>query len=348
MLLCPLLSQAQEWLPDSIENIERVELSDVIEQPNDSVRPNFFQRTWNTFNHVLDEVDKRTKFDSTHIQPAHRGWTVKINGVGSVQYYRNHDWSNGDAQYNVRSSLRATLGAHISYRGLGFGFSINPGKLTGRNADAQFMLSSMGNAFGFELLYSQAKSFRGKIEYSDGTKDVFDVGDLSKRMVAANAYYSFNRRKFSSAAAFSQSQIQNKSCGSFLIGASYTYSLVDIVPNKSFGKYNQTESHQLGIGAGYAYNWVLPHKWLIHASCIPQIMVYNRLKSWAVGLDPVVAHMRFPDFAAWTRFSIVKNWSRHFFCLQGSFISNFMQNGDEKNNSIYLRFNGKLSYGIRF
>lgn len=309
---------------------------------------NIFHRGWNTFNTVLDTVYARTKFDTTYIQRAHDRWTIKLNGVGSTQHYRMRDWSEDGPTLSVRSSFRATLGAHISYRGLGFGFAINPGKLSGRNADAQFRIASMGNAFGFEVIYSQAKSFRGYLKYADDSRADFSVGDLNQRMLAANVYYCFNRRKFSTAAAFSQSQIQRKSCGSFLIGASYTYSDLDIVPNKTIGKFNETEGHQLGVGAGYAYNWVFSHKWLISAACIPEIMVYNRMTSSGGGLEPVVAKMRFPDFAAWTRMSITKNWDRHFICLQGTVVSNFTYDGSERTSLNYVRFNGKLSYGIRF
>lgn len=100
-----------------------------------------------------------------------------------------------------------------------------------------------------------------------------------------NLYYIFNHRRFSYPAAFSQSTMQKRSCGSALLGIGYTQHSLDIdieklntlihdhlgpdassIPTDSelgMGKVKYTD---ISVSGGYAYNFAFAPQWLFATS----------------------------------------------------------------------------------
>ena len=75
------------------------------------------------------------------------------------------------------------------------------------------------------------------------------IGSISQKTLNLNFYYAFNYCKSSFPAAFSQSYIQKRSAGSWMIGASFDGSKTKV-------KGMTIRLNELALGAGYGYNLV--------------------------------------------------------------------------------------------
>lgn len=80
-----------------------------------------------------------------------------------------------------------------------------------------------------------------------------------------SGFYIFNHRKFSYPSAYTGKLVQKKSAGSFLVGAKYLHSNIRL-PEQSTVVSSLVldligySTHQVSIGAGYSFNWVLYHR----------------------------------------------------------------------------------------
>ena len=145
-------------------------------------------------------------------------------------------------------------------------------------------------------------------------------------MLQANAYYTFSHRRFSFPAAFTQSQVQLRSKGSWLLGLSAFAGRIDtgsdVVPGASKSR---LLAINVAVGGGYAYNLVLKRKWLIHLSAMPHIVVYSRNKL-TVGDVRQRSPFRFPSLINIGRFAAVRNFKNSFIGM--SAVVNLWHQGD--------------------
>ena len=108
---------------------------------------------------------------------------------------------------------------------------------------------------------------------------------INVKVTGINAYYVFNHKRFSYPAAFAQSTVQRKSCGTWKVGLSCTQHELDfnykglpeelthdetyqLSPEFMFDKLKYTD---LSFSVGYAYNWVFKRNFLLCASISPAI-----------------------------------------------------------------------------
>lgn len=61
----------------------------------------------------------------------------------------------------------------------------------------------------------------------------------------------------------------------------------------------------IGIGAGYAYNYVPASGWLLHFSALPTLIVYSNT-SLTTGDTEIPLHYRFPEVIITSRSAVVK------------------------------------------
>ena len=186
----------------------------------DSASAGSVARLWRTVNRVLDLRDshRRQRADTAYIvrTPGRLRLKLAVNGYGSDLDTR---WGRGGSEY--RSRLKAqnkyTMSLTASYRGLSLSVAANPAKLAGRNKDYELNLNAYGNRLGADLILQSAKTYDGTVDGPTGSVEA-PVGSVSQDMIMANAYYVFNGRRFSFPAAFTQSWIQRRSHGSFMLG----------------------------------------------------------------------------------------------------------------------------------
>ncbi|MBQ3632208.1 MAG: DUF4421 family protein [Prevotella sp.] len=129
-------------------------------------------------------------------------------------------------------------------------------------------------------------------------------------------YYTFNHRRFSFPAAFTQSYVQRQSAGSWLAGISYQGGSIKTTNKLKARNPNAPDVRiyvgHFGVGGGYGYNWVLGRRWLLHFSMLPTFVVYNRNNFTVNGDRKRAKRIRF-NMIFNERAAIVHNFSPRYF-----------------------------------
>ena len=287
------------------------------------------------------------KYDTAYIRLPEKKWTVKLRTTMQGTDLDTKGKLEGMSYRSMlKTDISATVGANISYRGLTLGFSVNPAKLYGKNKDNTFAFSSYGNRMGIDLSYSSANTFRGKAEYGGENHDV-GAGNVKMKLLEANAYYSFNRRRFSFPAVFTGSQEQRRSCGTWLAAMSAfagKFTTGDgTIPGLAGSELSVLN---VAVGAGYAYNFALRRKWLLHLSATPQLVVFSRARLLVDG-DRQRAPFKFPAIANVGRIAAVHSFGNSFMGFYA--VVNTWNMGDrDKMGTSIIKWRARLFYGIRF
>lgn len=297
---------------------------------------------------LLDLRDQRARqhYDTLYIAKPQERWTVKVRGNVTGNHLLLRGTSDGQTlRTDLEAAHKATLSFSVGYRGLVLGFALNPLKWAGKNKDFEYNMLSYGRKFGFDVAYVTSNTFAGTSELGN-TKSNVEAGNVGQRLLNLNAYYVFNHRRFSYPAAFSQSQIQLRSAGSWLLGASVNGGKVTATDDAVNAlTYNKMRYVNIGLGGGYGYNLVLG-RWLIHGSCISELVVanYSRME---MDEGRVKMPYRFPNFIVQGRVAALYNWKKSFVGVTG--VSNFSSMGTEKQlDVLQVKWMARVFYGFRF
>ena len=216
----------------------------------------------------------RKRFDTRFVARPQGRWTFKLRANVSGANLATTGRSEGVGHdMEVHADNRATLSLAASYRGLSLGLSLNPAKLAGKDKDYELNVNSYGNRMGFDIVYLESATYHGRQTIGGETAGI-GKGEVEQRALNINYYYAFSGRRFSFPAAFSQSYIQLKSAGSWMVGASADVQQTDIHASEA------TRWHavsirlaELAVGGGYGYNYVPSSRWLLHLSALPTLTV---------------------------------------------------------------------------
>lgn len=242
------------------------------------------------FQNLVNTIfNPKVKYDTLYICRPYGKWTVSLN----ENFMQNTYFQFAEnVRYTIRNKVCMTTGLSLAYKGVGLGYSVNFSKLSGKTTDKDMTINLYGNWYGIDFRLFNVGDFYDK-KYDTKWPDKSYLKGLN-----INAYYVFNRKKFSYPAAFSQSQIQKKGAGSAIAGISfYTDNLwsgkdleyfkdliinaevpTDIEINETLRCYlSDWQTQYLSIGAGYAYNWVPGKGWLIHVSAELSPMIYQNM-----------------------------------------------------------------------
>ena len=233
-----------------------------------------------------------------------------------------------------------------SYRGLSLSVAANPAKLAGRNKDYELNLNAYGNRLGADLILQSAKTYDGTVDGPTGSVEA-PVGSVSQDMIMANAYYVFNGRRFSFPAAFTQSWVQRRSAGSFMLGVSFVGGRI----KTDFADVLGSGAARLrvlcgSVGAGYAYNWVVKGHWLLHISTLPQFVVVSRNRMETAGGEEKMPY-RFPNMVVAGRLAAVRHFDRYFAGMNAVVNTSFLGDYDAFAVST-LKWRARVFVGIKF
>lgn len=240
--------------------------------------------------------------DHRYIDAPQKPWQIMVQGNVNqtdlkMESTIDGGYLFGDVKGNmqweprVRTAVSSYVGLWAGYRGYGLGYSVN----VGGDKGSIFKIGATGGAYGVNLRIHKFKTDEPSVKYrytdvsgqqmdGGGTFDLLDAMDV--KTVTLDAYYLFNRKRFSYCAAYDQSVFQKRSAGSFMVGAMYYNSRISydegmnadfILMMGDIGKIKQT---QFSIGPGYAYNFVPCKGLLISALAMPMVTLYNRLDVW--------------------------------------------------------------------
>ena len=236
---------------------------------------------------------------------------------------------------------KATLSMGVSYLGLSLNVSLNPAKLMGKYRDFELNFNSYGRRFGFDVIYQDAKNFKGWHDHEGMERIELPDGLLSVKTLNLNAFYVFNSRRFSYPAAFSQSYIQRRSAGSFLLAASGMGQHATL----DWDQEMQLKMTNIALGAGYGYNYVPSQGWLLHISALPTFIVYSKT-SMTFDDTHVPLHYHFPEVILTGRGAVVRQWGNKF--LGMSMVFNFTNIGHEESLAIHnIKWRVRTYFGLR-
>ena len=219
--------------------------------------------------------------DTNYVGVHKRKWTVLANTYVSAMDFdmrsnlvEVEDGSSlkGRSLIDMRSRTHNQVSLGLYYMGYGLSYSLSLGK--GFEKDISFNLYS--SSAGGEFRYHATKNIKGHFHTpSDMDMDLIG-GEAKMENFILNAYYVFSRSKFSYSAAMSNFMVQKKSAGSVLAGLSLNQTrLHSYEPwlSYSLGRVNMLRIQQFSVGAGYAYNWVVVPRLVLHFSEIPMLLV---------------------------------------------------------------------------
>lgn len=173
----------------------------------------------------------------------------------------------GRTSYSPNYPLTPGLGIAIkntiiNVRG-GYGiFPLKNSEDYGRSKTLDFQVHSYWPKMIIDLSFQRYKGFyNGKKE-----ERLALFPDMAALQVAAAGTYVFNGKKFSTRAAFEQSEKQLRSAGSFIIGGGLYYYRLGNLSATLNSTDHSFDIFQAGAHFGYGYSWVVSGNWLLHAS----------------------------------------------------------------------------------
>lgn len=294
----------------------------------------------------------KVKYDTAYIGRPDARWTIKYRGNLSGTDMRTTSVTDGvENRSRVTADCRGTLSMAVAYRGLGLGVAVNPAKFAGKCKDFEYNLNSYSNRYGFDVVFLSSKTYHG-YKAADAERIDIHKGQISQNALNLNFYYAFNYRRFSFPAAFSQSYIQKRSAGSWMIGASFDGSKTEL--NDMTIRLNE-----FAVGAGYAYNLVIARHWLCHLSALPTVTVYShdytKTKTTAdEGNDQTSTNTirhdmkyHFPSAIITGRGAAVYSWRNKF--AGATAVYNYSVAGDEDHLKVRRnKWRVRMFFGFRF
>jgi len=284
-------------------------------------------------------------YDTLYIKRPGGKLRLKMRGNLSGTTIESKDKAEGgtiEAKY--KTATRGTISVGASYLGISLTVSVNPGSLAGKNKDIEYNLNAYGNRFGLEACFQDSKTLSGDIRQNEYSYHMAK-GDLRYTMFSFTGYYAFNHRRFSYPAAFTQSYIQKRSAGSWLVGCAFQSGRIKTTDNAPDElKDTSVSTNSFAIGGGYGYNFVVK-KWLFHASAQPSLIVYSNNSFYAKG-EKGNEGTYFPKMIINTRAAIVYNISWKYF-VGSTFLFNTTALGDLENHTSLLNWRACAFVGIR-
>ena len=236
---------------------------------------------------IVRPIEKLLDVDTNYVEPQHHNFQAMMQNRYSYEVYQLTDEAGNTMRFEPKPSMK--IGPYAGWSLLFWGYSIDVLHLTGDNRRQEFDVSLYTLPLGIDLFYRKSGddySLRDiKLTGIDtSSMEGVPFSGFESSVIGANFYYIFNHRRFSYPAAFNQSTVQKRSCGSALTGIGYTkHSLRIDIPtlndlfldnlgvdiSNSFTKNLEAENityTNLELSGGYAYNWVFAPRWCFAAS----------------------------------------------------------------------------------
>ena len=304
---------------------------------------NSIKRKWQRIDSLLAAHYYRMEnLDTNYISRPSTKWTIKVQANVSGSKIKTEGMEdNHHFKGEMEANRKATVSVGVSYLGLSLSASLNPAKLMGKYRDFELNINSYGKRFGFDFIYQDAKNFSGWHDHEDRERIELPDGLLSVKTLNFNAFYVLNSRRFSYPAAFSQSYIQRRSAGSFLLAASAMGQHATL----DWGSEMQLKMTNIALGGGYGYNYVPGQGWLLHISTLPTFIVYSKT-SMTFGNSRIPLHYHFPEVIITSRGAVVRQWGNKFFGL--SMVFNFTNIGHEESLALHnIKWHIRTFFGVR-
>lgn len=222
--------------------------------------------------------------DTNYITNYNDEVSLRILGVSKYNYFRMID-RNTDSRITYYPDSKLSLGAGVTYRWFSLDLTFNTG-FNQREAKSTTAFDFQARIFSpkqyIELTYKYyfgytiGNSKNLTVEIPDSVKI---REDIRTSFFGLEYMYAFNYGRFSVKAPFVYNEVQKKSAGSFVVGASLASYILDgdsdILPESSKQDFNpdlyfsSLNTINLSIEGGYMYTLVFLRKFYLTVSAIP-------------------------------------------------------------------------------
>ena len=267
----------------------------------------------------------RTPYDTNFVIRPEGKLTLKLrlNQTGN-DFHAKGTVNDVYSEADLKTSHKTTMSIGASYRGISAAVAINPAKMKGLYKDYEFNLNYYSSRLSLDFSYQRSETLAGDFTGDKGDLRL-ESGEALLKVLNIAGYYTFNHRRFSYPAAFTQSYIQRRSAGSWLAGISYQGGSIKTTDDLKARNPNAPDVRiyigHVGIGGGYGYNWVPSKKWLLHLSILPTVVVYNRNNMTVNGERKEAQHMRL-NMLFNERAAVVYNFSPRYFASLTAVVNN--------------------------
>jgi len=246
---------------------------------------NFCRKVYNWGN------DTFNTYDTTYVVGTGKNWKVMLNSNNWIQGYGYmFDLTNGRESADrvlVRSNINSDLGVSLNFMAVGLSHNWNVNQLVGHTLAPRstwdFNFTCALFSIEFQTLSVKGNAYIERFgQYLHGRRISVPFDDVSQKMIGIQAYYFFNHRKYSQAAAYTFSKYQLKSVGTWLLGLKYSDQDIEMDFSGLDEKMLAYKPDNLplnarflfrefGVLGGYAFNAVMPHHWLFNITATPSV-----------------------------------------------------------------------------
>ncbi len=223
-------------------------------------------------------------YDKNYVVGTGKNWKLTGRNYNWIESYALFFTDNTDIRMN--SDPYSDIGAHIGFMAVSIGYTFKANELIGNSGNNTHNHHEYGftcSRLAANLTYSKTSGGVKITKFGDyELEHSLRFNGVTQKTFSLDAYYFFNNRKYSQAAAYCYSKYQLKSAGSIIAGINYgtqtikldftelPLDMMDWMP----GDYTHYDFHytEYNLILGYAYNWVLhPRRWLVNVTALPSI-----------------------------------------------------------------------------
>ena len=253
-------------------------------------KKDIFHRIGDTFTKYFRDFNET---DTSYIEPQHYNYALMLQNTNTYEMYRVTSKSGQSFLFAPKPTYR--VGPYFGWRWIFLGYTIDVSHIGDKNNKQEWDISLYSNLVTVDLYYRKTGDDY-KIRDVDmpgrpvNTRALQGVpfNGMNVGITGFDVSYIANHKKFSYPAAFSQSTVQRRSCGSALYGIGYTRHSIDLdfnrlqeVVSKNLPEavatpdvakldsglmFNKVRYTNFSASGGYAYNWVFAHNWLFSGS----------------------------------------------------------------------------------
>lgn len=233
---------------------------------------NWGDRTFNTY-------------DTTYVVSTGKNWKVVARSENWMQGYLMA-FPEGKT-VRIISEPYFDLGGSINFMAVGLSYTVNAKTLFTHTDEhrSRWNFNFTSSLFSANIYYSNVEGgsrITGFCGYKPIEEKHYPFNGASTQSFYVDAYYFFNHRQYSQAAAYCFSKYQLRNAGSWIAGLSFTRDnttidfsslpaeMLQLLPVKeTMFRFHYRDYNLMG---GYAYNWALrPRKWLLNLTAMPSI-----------------------------------------------------------------------------
>ena len=293
-----------------------------------------------TGNIFLRFVRSFNEMDTAYITPNFYNYTAMLQNTNFRQSYRLRATGDDGATQSIQLTPESAfkIGPYFGWRWIFLGYTFDMGHPHKAGSTTEFNLSLYSSMLGADLVYiKNTGDFKIRRIDGFGSTDIgrINFNGFNTYTGCLNLYYVFNHTRFSYPAAFAQSTVQRKSCGSWILGLRYdkqkmvfdhtklptellnptTEGGLPLIDNLKFNKINYSN---YSISGGYAYNWVFAKNCLLSASVVPAVG-YKQAKGERISGEKFWMNIKNMNVDFITRLGLV--WNNSVWFAGASFVN---------------------------